>query len=69
MNKEKIKLEVKDWIENNRKILPLNIDSWETAIRDKSVGVKLTTITFGKYNSTAITSFTFYKPISRTLKL
>lgn len=68
---DKIKKEIKDWIEENRNQLPLNIDSWEIQVhkKDPDTVKQSKPIELGKYNAGITISDPFYKPYSKTFLL
>lgn len=68
--KKKIEREIVDWIDGNRKILPLNSEYWKIHISGKTKQTMTKkTLAFGKYTATDLLIETFYKSISRTIKL
>ncbi|WP_165439454.1 hypothetical protein [Chryseobacterium phocaeense] len=70
MKKEdKIKEEIKKWIDDNRGSLPLNVDSWEIHVSRNKENKKPASIELGKYNARIMISDPFYKPYSKTFLL
>lgn len=70
MKKEdKIKEEIKKWIDDNRGSLPLNVDSWEIHVSRNKENKKPASIKLGKYNARIMISDPFYKPYSKTFLL
>ncbi|HCA09959.1 hypothetical protein [Chryseobacterium sp.] len=68
---DKIKRKIKDWIEENRSQLPLNIDSWEIQVykKDPDTVQQPKPIELGRYNAEIVISDPFYKPYSKTFIL
>lgn len=73
MNEEnKIREEIKKWIDRNRKYLPLNIDYWDVDIpqkRTEKETEKSKQLSFGKYNAIDVSTTAFYKPQSRMIEI
>ncbi|MCT2563655.1 hypothetical protein [Chryseobacterium herbae] len=67
---EKIKEEIKNWIEDNRDELPLNVDSWNIQVFKNDKGIESAKpVKLGKYNAEILFSDPFYKPYSKTFIL
>lgn len=70
MKKEdKIKEEIKKWIDDNRSSLPLNIESWEMHVVSNREDRNPANIKLGRYNAEIMISDPFYKPYSKTFIL
>ncbi|WP_166919672.1 hypothetical protein [Flavobacterium poyangense] len=70
MDENKIINEIKEWIKDNKELLPLNIDYWDiNVLEKKEIENNIRVVSFGKYNSIDLSTNKFYKPISRIVKL
>jgi hypothetical protein len=70
MDKDKITSEIREWINDNKEILPLNVDYWDINVyENNAIEINVREMSFGKYNSIDLSTNKFYKPISRIVKL
>ncbi|KFF11172.1 hypothetical protein [Flavobacterium hydatis] len=70
MDKDKITSEIREWINANKEILPLNVDYWDINVyENNAIEITVREMSFGKYNSIDLSTNKFYKPISRIVKL
>ena len=62
--------EINKWITENQESLPINIEFWDVNVFLKELddnSIKL--LEFGKYNSKDVTTQSFYKPLTRLIRL
>ncbi|MEA9414325.1 hypothetical protein [Flavobacterium sp. PL02] len=70
MDKDKITSEIREWINDNKEILPLNVDYWDINVyENNAIEINVREMSFGKYNSIDLSTNKFYKPLSRIVKL
>lgn len=64
--KEKLSRVVKNWLEENRAALPINIDSWQISFFEGHPGNDpVQPVQLGKYNAGVRKTMPLYKPYSK----
>lgn len=67
MEEQEIKENIRNWMEENRHRLPLNMDSWQVQVFKKGERAETPQpLRLGKYNAALANSNPLYKPYSKT---